>query len=540
MKKMAADEPTVIENWERQRVLGSGGFGVVTLWRNKITSQYIAVKKCRYDLYPLMNPKQQERWEKEVEIMLRLEHPNVVKAMKVPDKIFEDTLRKGAASLPLLCMEFCSRGDLRQVLNKSENCCGLREYEVRSLIRDVASAVKYLHSLKITHRDLKPENIVLQEEKDKIIYKLIDLGYAKELDQSSNCASFVGTLQYLAPELFTKQKMNLVQDKTSKDICAYQDYDGNVVFSSELFPENHISHCLKYYMEQWLKICLEWDSKIRGRSFINEEESRVIVFDMLDEILSKKTVNVFCLPTYDVRSYEVEESTRLRTLQGWIERDTNIPVERQEEDDDERKWDQCSLFVFLRDSFDIPKVTPQWPVLVEKMMQDTRRSIDYPTQKRTWAHAVFFLQQEANLYRHFLYAYKVKILHLFGLGSKLAKLWQKLYSEYQHILSQFELFMRSDVLASKMSILVQAVTLQEKNCATIASKIAHFKTNPAPRDTPYQALEPLALQRPSVKNCYLYNQCQVHVIIVQVVPCLILGGDLRCYPSETTLTISNL
>jgi serine/threonine protein kinase len=34
------------------------------------------------------------------------------------------------------------------------------------------------------------------------VYKLIDLGYAKELDQSSICTSFVGTLQYLAPELF--------------------------------------------------------------------------------------------------------------------------------------------------------------------------------------------------------------------------------------------------------------------------------------------------------------------------------------------------
>jgi serine/threonine protein kinase len=36
----------------------------------------------------------------------------------------------------------------------------------------------------------------------QIVYKLIDLGYAKELDQTSICTSFVGTLQYLAPELF--------------------------------------------------------------------------------------------------------------------------------------------------------------------------------------------------------------------------------------------------------------------------------------------------------------------------------------------------
>jgi serine/threonine protein kinase len=55
-----------------------------------------------------------------------------------------------------------------QVLNRSENCCGLCEAEVRSLISDVKSAVQYLHSMKITHRDLKPENIVLQQEYDKV------------------------------------------------------------------------------------------------------------------------------------------------------------------------------------------------------------------------------------------------------------------------------------------------------------------------------------------------------------------------------------
>ena len=55
-----------------------------------------------------------------------------------------------------------------QVLNRSENCCGLCEAEARSLISDVKSAVQYLHSKKITHRDLKPENIVLQQEDDKV------------------------------------------------------------------------------------------------------------------------------------------------------------------------------------------------------------------------------------------------------------------------------------------------------------------------------------------------------------------------------------
>lgn len=51
------------------------------------------------------------------------------------------------------------------------------------------------------------ENIVLQPELDgSVTYKIIDLGYAKELDDSSSIAtSFVGTLQYLAPELLNSK-----------------------------------------------------------------------------------------------------------------------------------------------------------------------------------------------------------------------------------------------------------------------------------------------------------------------------------------------
>lgn len=38
---MAADEPVEVANWVRERVLGSGGFGQVTLWRHKTKDEMI-------------------------------------------------------------------------------------------------------------------------------------------------------------------------------------------------------------------------------------------------------------------------------------------------------------------------------------------------------------------------------------------------------------------------------------------------------------------------------------------------------------------
>lgn len=40
-----------------------------------------------------------------------------------------------------------------------------------------------------------------------MIHKIIDLGYAKELDQSSLCTSFVGTLQYLVSVASTPEHL---------------------------------------------------------------------------------------------------------------------------------------------------------------------------------------------------------------------------------------------------------------------------------------------------------------------------------------------
>ncbi|GFQ86640.1 inhibitor of nuclear factor kappa-B kinase subunit alpha [Trichonephila clavata] len=199
---MSSDYPVEeIGQWKKEKVLGAGGFGYVVLWRNKVSNETIALKECRWGHDPMMTPKHRSRWKLEVDMMSRLNHPNVITAIAVPPE-----LDVPATEMPLLAMEYCSNGDLRKLLNKPENCCGLKEMHVRLIMKHISSAVNYLHSVRIIHRDLKPENIVIQDQNGNTIYKLIDLGYAKELDQGSFCTSFVGTLQYLAPELFMSQK----------------------------------------------------------------------------------------------------------------------------------------------------------------------------------------------------------------------------------------------------------------------------------------------------------------------------------------------
>ena len=86
---------------------------------------------------------------------------------------------------------------LFQVLSYPAHCCGLPEHMVLNILRDISGGLKFLHDHKIIHRDLKPENILLSQQEKNTVFKIADLGYAKQLDEMSIAKSFVGTLQYL-------------------------------------------------------------------------------------------------------------------------------------------------------------------------------------------------------------------------------------------------------------------------------------------------------------------------------------------------------
>lgn len=100
--------------------------------------------------------------------MNNLKHPNLVASVKLPDE-----LKCIQSIVPVLCMEFCSKGDLRKLLNNMRNIFGFEQFRAVKIMSDVASGVEFLHQNKITHRDLKPENIVIigqNEEVEKRVF----------------------------------------------------------------------------------------------------------------------------------------------------------------------------------------------------------------------------------------------------------------------------------------------------------------------------------------------------------------------------------
>ena len=341
------------EGWVCEAQLGSGGFGIVHVWRSATTGERVALKKCKFGSEISLTPRHKAAWGKEVDIMLRLSHPGVVSCQPTPEG-----LDPGSKELPTLCMEFCEAGDLRRLLNRPASARGLAQDQVLAILNDVTSALGYLHNRRIIHRDLKPENVVLKGEESRTVYKLIDLGYAKELGVSSLAQSFVGTLQYVAPELFLGQDytksvdywslgllthevvtgqrpflpnmspgqwIEHVEGKRYEHISVVQELGGQVEFHSRLATECQVSPWLARRLEAWLRSLLDWRPETRGR----DAEDNVTVFTQLSGLLEERRLTVCCLVTGRSHHLAVTETTSGGDLARAVAQQTGLEPESQ-------------------------------------------------------------------------------------------------------------------------------------------------------------------------------------------------------------------
>uniref|UniRef100_A0A672YFV6 Inhibitor of nuclear factor kappa-B kinase subunit alpha n=1 Tax=Sphaeramia orbicularis TaxID=375764 RepID=A0A672YFV6_9TELE len=479
-------------DWELKERLGMGGFAHVYLYQHHETNEKLAVKMCRLEL----TPRNKDRWSREIQIMKKLNHINVVTARDVPEEINLISLN----DLPLLAMEYCSRGDLRKLLSKPENCCGLKESEVLSLLNDVGSGIQYLHENKIIHRDLKPENIVLQDINGKLVHKIIDLGYAKDLDQGSLCTSFVGTLQYLAPELFENKPYTVtvdywsfatmifecscgfrpflhnlqpvqwaskVRNKGPKDIMAVEELNGEVRFSTHLPYPNNISRTLLEPMESLLQLMLKWDPVLRGGQIT--ESKKPLCFEVLERILSMKTPlcafwkHIIYMTQLHVHSYQLAPDESLHSLQKRIETETKIEVVNQEllqetgvsldprkpaaqcVLDGVRGWDSYIVYLFDKSitKYSGPFSARQLPDKVNTIVQEAKMPLPLVVLKKVWGEAVSYICGLKEDYSRLFQGQRAAMLSLLRYNTNLTRCKNSMFGFSQQLKAKLDFFKSS-------------------------------------------------------------------------------------------------
>uniref|UniRef100_A0A8B9GRZ6 IkappaB kinase n=1 Tax=Astyanax mexicanus TaxID=7994 RepID=A0A8B9GRZ6_ASTMX len=424
---------------------------------------------------------------------LRLNHENVVAAREVP----EELQKLATNDLPLLAMEYCQGGDLRKYLNLLENCCGMREGSILILLRDISSALTYLHNKRIIHRDLKPENIVLQQGEKRLIHKIIDLGYAKELDQSSLCTSFVGTLQYLAPELLEQQKYtvtvdywsfgtlvfecitgfrpflptwqpvpwhNKLKQKHEDDIVVYEDLTNEVHFSKHLPQPHNLNRLLSGRLERWLQLMLRWSPQERGKDSQSGSSS---CFQELERILELKLVHVLNMTSAEICTYTVQPGETVASLQERIAQDTHIPSANQEllleaglalepqnnvmqcavdyTSVDGRRADVPLVFLFDRSCCNYePQFSPRiLPENIRYVQTEPKRMLAYSPQRRTCGQAWHTIRALKEDWQKLQQGQKAAIMSLLRHNGSLSKQKNEMVSVHQRLKATLEFFTTS-------------------------------------------------------------------------------------------------
>jgi len=215
------------------RVLGEGSFSTVYLAKDIQTEKEFAIKVC--EKRHIIREKKQQYVKREKEVLLLLSNHTKLSAPFFV-KLFctfhdDDSL--------YFVLTRATNGDLLSFLDKAVKF----ELEVaRFYIAELIHAVEHMHTLGIIHRDLKPENILLTNDRHVLI---TDFGSSKILpkpplatggdenqETNSRRGSFVGTAQYVSPEMLNEKESSPSSDLWAIGCILYQMLEGNPPFQA--------------------------------------------------------------------------------------------------------------------------------------------------------------------------------------------------------------------------------------------------------------------------------------------------------------------
>eukprot|EP00727_Mastigamoeba_balamuthi_P008340 m51a1_g4128 putative myosin light chain (414) ;mRNA; f:184771-186942 len=235
--------------------IGSGAFSVVHGGVDKATGRKVAVKiidKRRHD------PSKLRLLEREIEIMRRVKHPNVVELYDifvVDPHVY-------------LIMEMADGGPLYDEIVQRGS---YNEADAANVMRQILSATAYLHENGIAHRDLKPENLLLVKGTE---YKVIisDFGLSKDFVASSPLMTCVGSPSYVAPEIINGDQYDSACDIWSLGVICYVLLSGYMPFfgaSQEQLYQNILTGNFKFSNKCWANISQEAKNLIVSMLTVN-------------------------------------------------------------------------------------------------------------------------------------------------------------------------------------------------------------------------------------------------------------------------------
>ncbi|TFK44560.1 kinase-like domain-containing protein [Crucibulum laeve] len=204
-----------VEDFRFGKTLGVGSYSTVKLATHLASARVFAIKVI--DKGHLIAKKKQQTALAEKDVLKRLGagHPGIVRMWYT----FQDQW------CLYFVLDLAKNGEMKILLNRmgslSLECS--RYYSAQ-----LVDIIRYMHSKNVIHRDLKPENLLLDAD---FRIKLTDFGTGKVLDDDVDKANtWVGTAQYIAPELLSSKETSKATDFWALGCIIYQMISGRFAF----------------------------------------------------------------------------------------------------------------------------------------------------------------------------------------------------------------------------------------------------------------------------------------------------------------------
>jgi len=182
--------------------LGVGGTSKVKLAYDTKTKIKVAMK--------ILKPKYAHSADKEIRILKKLNHKNVVEFYDC----FSDILYEGNLTT-IFAIEYACQGELIEYLMYTKK---FEDDLARWFFCSLTEGVEYCHEQLIIHRDLKHDNCLLGEN---FVLKITDFGFATYCDRNKLMKTAIGTAQYAAPEILKGSKYTGAVDIFSMGVMLF-------------------------------------------------------------------------------------------------------------------------------------------------------------------------------------------------------------------------------------------------------------------------------------------------------------------------------